>query len=120
MRIPTLIAASAALALAAGAAHAGEGAKKHKDQTAATPPATTSSAPSTAMTDDMSLDNRAAASPPSVYAGAADATSVGADASAVTTTRLITNGPIPDTAENRARYGQPMSRAGRMTEPAGN
>jgi len=29
-------------------------------------------------------------------------------------------GPIPDTPENRARYGGPMSRAGRATGPRGN
>ena len=36
------------------------------------------------------------------------------------TTRTVTNGPVPDTAENRAKYGQPMSRAGKRTTPAGN
>jgi UrcA family protein len=36
------------------------------------------------------------------------------------TTRLVTNGPVPDTPENRARFGEPMSRAGKMTAPAGN
>ena len=36
------------------------------------------------------------------------------------TTRTVTNGPVPDTAENRARYGQPLSRAGKRTAPAGN
>ena len=33
---------------------------------------------------------------------------------------LVTNGPIPDNAENRAKYGQPMSRAGRATSAKGN
>ena len=33
---------------------------------------------------------------------------------------VITNGPVPDTKENRAKYGQPMSNAGRQTAPAGN
>lgn len=33
---------------------------------------------------------------------------------------VITNGPVPDTAENRARFGQPMSNAGKRTAPAGN
>jgi hypothetical protein len=33
---------------------------------------------------------------------------------------VITNGPVPDTPENRAEYGGPMSRAGQMTTPAGN
>ena len=36
------------------------------------------------------------------------------------TTRTVTNGPVPDTAENRAKYGQPLSRAGKRTTPAGN
>ena len=33
---------------------------------------------------------------------------------------LITNGPVPDTPENRAKYGGPMSNGGRHTKPAGN
>ena len=28
------------------------------------------------------------------------------------TTTMVSNGPVPDTKENRAKYGQPMSRAG--------
>lgn len=39
---------------------------------------------------------------------------------ATATTRLITNGPVPDTPENRARFGAPMSNAGKRTAPAGN
>lgn len=60
--------------------------------------------------------------------GAYSATTVGVPASGTTTystgatmtTRLVTNGPVPDTRENRAKYGQPLSRAGRATTPAGN
>jgi hypothetical protein len=33
---------------------------------------------------------------------------------------LVTNGPVPDTKANRAKYGQPLSQTGRMTKPAGN
>ena len=33
---------------------------------------------------------------------------------------LISNAPVRDTRENRARYGQPLSNAGRRTLPAGN
>lgn len=33
---------------------------------------------------------------------------------------LFTNGPIPDTRANRARYGQPLSHAGKRSAPAGN
>ncbi|MBX7249759.1 MAG: hypothetical protein K1X35_12040 [Caulobacteraceae bacterium] len=36
------------------------------------------------------------------------------------TTRLVTNGPVPDTPENRARFGGPDSNGGRHTTPAGN
>ena len=36
------------------------------------------------------------------------------------TTTLVTNGPVPDTPENRAKYGQPLSRAGKMTAARGN
>ncbi|HEY7900413.1 MAG TPA: hypothetical protein VIC25_04435 [Caulobacteraceae bacterium] len=34
--------------------------------------------------------------------------------------QMVTNGPVPDTPANRAKYGGPMSRAGRHTKPAGN
>jgi len=34
--------------------------------------------------------------------------------------RTVTNGPVPDTAANRAMYGAPMSNAGKRTAPAGN
>ena len=33
---------------------------------------------------------------------------------------VITNGPVPDTPANRAKFGGPMSNAGRKTHPAGN
>lgn len=33
---------------------------------------------------------------------------------------VVSNGPVPDTAENRARYGAPLSNGGRQTTPAGN
>jgi hypothetical protein len=33
---------------------------------------------------------------------------------------VVSNGPVPDTKANRAKYGQPMSAAGRSTKPAGN
>lgn len=34
--------------------------------------------------------------------------------------RVITNGPVPDTPENRALHGGPNSQAGRNTKPKGN
>ncbi len=33
---------------------------------------------------------------------------------------LVTNGPVPDTAANRAKYGGPMSHTGKKTAPKGN
>jgi hypothetical protein len=33
---------------------------------------------------------------------------------------LVSNGPIPDTPQNRAKYGQPLSHAGKLSKPAGN
>ncbi len=42
----------------------------------------------------------------------------GAPSAAMSTT--VTNGPIPDNAANRVKYGAPMSHAGRASKPAGN
>lgn len=33
---------------------------------------------------------------------------------------VVSNAPIPDTPQNRAKDGQPMSHGGRSTQPAGN
>lgn len=48
------------------------------------------------------------------------ATGSAADVSTTTNVRVVTNGPIPDTPENRARFGKPLSNAGRNSKPAGN
>jgi hypothetical protein len=92
-------------------AHAPSDDKQYQEKVrvpVAPPPADTSAPPS-----------EAAASPPP----AADTTAIAAtdtDANASFTTQTVTNGPVPDTAENRAKYGQPMSRAGKRTAAAGN
>jgi len=39
---------------------------------------------------------------------------------ATVTNTMVTNGPVPDTPENRAKYGQPLSHAGRRTLAKGN
>ena len=44
----------------------------------------------------------------------------GVAAAAIYTTSTVTNGPVADTAANRARYGGPMSHAGKHTAPAGD
>lgn len=56
------------------------------------------------------------------YAPAAEAYSIPASARerATFTTTTVTNGPVADTPQNRARYGGPMSRAGKRTAPQGN
>ena len=33
---------------------------------------------------------------------------------------VVSNGPVPDTPENRAKYGSPDSHGGKRTKPAGN
>lgn len=35
-------------------------------------------------------------------------------------TDVVSNGPVPDTPANRAKYGQPLSQTGRMSKAAGN
>jgi hypothetical protein len=46
------------------------------------------------------------------------ATTYGQGASVTATT--TTNGPIPDTPENRQKYGQPLSHAGKRSAAKGN
>jgi hypothetical protein len=72
---------------------------------------------STASTD-TSVNSSTSADTSTSSTTATSATTSGADVSVTTT--LVTNGPVPDTAENRAKYGQPMSRAGKRTAAAGN
>jgi len=58
------------------------------------------------------------AAPP---AAAIPATQAAMPASATTdAAQVVSNGPVPDTPANRAKYGKPMSHAGRHTAPAGN
>ncbi len=55
--------------------------------------------------------------------GQATTTSVTASDPATGTTvtsSMVSNGPVPDTAENRAKYGGPVSHAGKHTAPKGN
>jgi hypothetical protein len=57
---------------------------------------------------------------PDPGAASADTFSANTSATASYSTSVVTNGPVPDTPANRARYGQPMSHAGKQTTPAGN
>lgn len=60
-----------------------------------------------------------AAMEPQLAAAAPAAAAYGREAASVTV-ETVTNGPVPDTPENRLRYGPPMSLGGRHTAPAGN
>jgi hypothetical protein len=97
-----IIGLAAAGSLFAGVAMAGEDHAQTADQSSAS---AQSSVPAEAVT-------------PSANVVSSTTTT---DASGATvTTELVTNGPVPDTPANRARYGQPMSHAGKATAPRGN
>ena len=99
--------AAAAASLIGGLAYAqgmSQGAPSDESQPA--PPADTSSAQA------PPADNAAVA-----QTGVRRETSATVDGRTVT---VVSNAPIPDTPENRAKFGQPMSRAGKRTKPAGN
>ncbi len=118
MKIVQLMTAAAATALLAGAAHAQtmpntatsttdeavrqSGMTNTTDSTMAAP-ASTTMAPTGMRTDVVSTS-----SPEQ------QATLKAGDAN------VVSNGPVADTPENRAKYGSPMSRAGKRTQPAGN
>ncbi|UTP38058.1 hypothetical protein M9M90_12530 [Phenylobacterium sp. LH3H17] len=115
MNLKTLLTAAAATALLAGAAQA------------QTPPSETSN--TTTSADAMEpVAPDTAVNPPegtmtdpgTTTTEAAPAMAGAVDASATVTTTLVTNGPIADTPENRAKYGQPLSRAGKRTAARGN
>jgi hypothetical protein len=82
-----------------------------------TPPAgdTTQSMPQTPP------DNTTAAPPPASQdmSGAQTGAAVNTSATA-TSDQVIASQPVPDTPANRAKYGKPLSRAGKRTAPAGN
>ena len=59
----------------------------------------------------------ASATMPADNTGASQAAPTSTDASG---NSVVSNGPVADTPANRAKYGKPMSMAGRMTKPAGN
>lgn len=78
----------------------------------------------TAVAQAQPKNLEAAATPPPPVAEAAPppeppaAPAAGQPASV--TVRTVTNGPVPDTPENRRKYGGPDSRAGQRTAAAGN
>ncbi|TAL36159.1 hypothetical protein [Phenylobacterium sp.] len=78
------------------------------------------SMPAARSTAPMPADQPAPADTGAALTSTTAAADTGAAANASYTTMTVTNGPVPDTAENRARYGQPMSNAGKRTAARGN
>jgi hypothetical protein len=112
-----MIATVAAAALLGGSAFAQAAA-----DTAVNPPSAPSdpgAAPSGAASDTTSPAPAAGASEASV-APAAQAPAERTSADSAGDADIVTNGPIPDTKANRAKYGAPLSSAGRMTRPTGD
>ncbi len=112
---PSCLALPAAILLLAGPAWAQtetDAVKKDGDPTVVGSPANPEQGPdSAAEAQTVAPAPTTAAAPTRLYTDPAPAT---------TATRTVANAPIPDTAENRERFGGPLSRAGKRTEPAGN
>ncbi|HYD46030.1 MAG TPA: hypothetical protein VEA79_12265 [Phenylobacterium sp.] len=131
MKISHLLTATAAVALMGGAAMAQDTTTPEPATEApATEPMPTpeTATPSpmestTSTTDTPSPDSTG----PTVGVPAATQSAMDAAASTPTTTpsgapvtvNMVTNGPVPDTPENRSKYA-PLSRAGKATKAAGN
>lgn len=101
MKTVTLFTAVAATALIGGAVFAQQPTTPSTD----TAPPTTS-APAQAA--------------PTGTATATSVTTADPSSGATVTVTTLTNGPVPDTPANRAKYGQPMSNAGKRTPAKGN
>ena len=114
MLIKALLTA-AAISSIAGAAFAAPAPDQDKGTDVTAQSTTTDQSQTTSATDNSVP---ASAVTPSANV-ASSTTSVDANGATVTT-ELVTNGPVPDTPQNRARYGQPLSHAGKLTAPKGN
>ena len=132
MNTKTLLAATAAIALVSGGAalaqqpaptpgsatgdwngaHAPADGKQYQTTTTVTTVTPAPAEETTTTTTDT------ASTADTTTTTATSATSSGTAASF--TTQMVTNGPVADTPENRAKYGQPMSNAGKRTAARGN
>jgi hypothetical protein len=119
MKMSHLMTAAAFATLLGGAAYA-QSADQPATTTDAAPPATQMTpgqpdAMSTTATPPASQYNYNASTQPASSSTLGDPTSMKAgDAN------VVSNGPVPDTRENRAKYGRPLSNAGKRSAPAGN
>ncbi|MFI4974524.1 MAG: hypothetical protein ACHP84_08300 [Caulobacterales bacterium] len=118
-KIRYALAATLAACLTAGVAAA---------QSAPTPASPPPSSPAAATSDQklvvpsgQSNNTMQTITDTSVTTPTTPATTIDASATVATgTVQVISNPPVPDTAANRAKYGQPLSNAGRRTKAAGN
>ncbi|MDB5450187.1 MAG: hypothetical protein JWQ52_1315 [Phenylobacterium sp.] len=130
MKLHYLLGAVAASALMTGAAYAQAGSSAQPTTGATTDPtvpapagSSSTTMPSGPVNSSVSTDTTGASTTTTT-----DTTSTGATANSATnyaqgasvTTTTLTNGPIPDTPENRAKYGKPMSHAGKRSPAKGN
>jgi hypothetical protein len=119
----TLLIAAGAVALMSGAALAQTTAPEDQSM----PPAASPDMASPSATNPTDMPSAPSVNDPSV---AAQAPMTDTQSTTATTTTMasntgvnvqtVTNGPVPDTPENRAKYGQPMSHAGKRSAPVGN
>ena len=117
MNVLNIAASAVALALVSSAATA---AQQPTSPTEEAPPAESHSG-DPAAAHKMPMPNTSTTTRTAVESTldvAPSATTVARPASVTTT--VVANAPIPDTAENRAKYGQPMSNAGKRTAASGN
>jgi len=99
-----------------------------QDQTQPAPPAPAAVVPAAPAAPDSASPVAATTADPAAPVGSAanpipqNSPTPAAQAGALTASdpNVVSNGPVPDTKANRARYGKPMSAAGRATQPAGN
>jgi hypothetical protein len=115
MKIAHLFAAVAATALIGGAAYAQDQSAQPAQPAPAVIPNTTT--PNTTAADATALAKAAA---PTGQTVATAATTVTDRSGASMTVSTTTNGPVADTPANRAKYGQPLSHAGKRTLAKGN
>lgn len=126
-----LLSCVGALALA-GAAHAqpSTSADAQASASGATAPmsgdVTQGAGPGTAIPEEVGPSMGTAPSDPASHPAAPQVRAPSADtmgsnvSASVVQPRVLTNGPVPDTRENRQKYGQPMSGAGRRSAAAGD
>jgi hypothetical protein len=132
MLLKTMLTAAAASALMAGVAFAQPTSSAAAPDPAqpsgsttgeVTAPRADPTLPSSSATAPDATQAPDASAPPTASTGQAvstSATTTDPATGATMTTQTLTNGPVPDTAANRAKYGKPLSNAGRRTAPKGN